>query len=405
MLTERDYLLYLSSLLEIGTLTASHLMKHFGSAENVCKADPEEIKLLISANMADKLHRVIKKEEIEERVTKYKERLKEAGIGYIMLTDELYPDSLRYIDDPPEILYYKGNIELLKEKNMIAMVGSRQATSYGRDAAELVASQLASAGVVVVSGLAYGIDTSSHKGAIAAGGHTIGVSGCGINIIYPHGNKQLYEKMYMNHLVISENGLDVQSYGFNFPLRNRIISGLSRGVVVVEAREKSGSLITADMALMQGRNVYAIPGRINDPLSKGTNRLIREGATLVDNADVILEDILGVSAYEPQFDEIRQIDTKWQSDSKWQSSSMQQGDTKRQNSGKQGFGNQCISIKLSEEEQRIFDAVSNDPIFIDDIVTASGVAMPRCIAGLVKLKSYELIVEAERGYYKRKLRV
>ena len=274
MLTERDYLLYLSSILEIGTLTASHLMKHFGSAENVCMADPYEINLLINGNMADKLQRIIKRDEIEKRVASYKERLEKEKIGYIMLGDELYPELLACIDDPPEVLYYKGDIGLLRQKNMIAMVGSRQATVYGREAAELISSQLASTGVVVVSGLAYGIDTSSHRGAIKAGGRTIGVSGCGINIIYPHGNRQLYEKMYSDQLVISENGLDVPSYGFNFPLRNRIISGLSKGVVVVEAREKSGSLITAEIALLQGRNVYAIPGRINDPLSKGTNRLI-----------------------------------------------------------------------------------------------------------------------------------
>ncbi len=378
MLTERDYLLYLSSILEIGTLTASHLMKHFGSAENVCMADPYEINLLINGNMADKLQRIIKRDEIEKRVASYKERLEKEKIGYIMLGDELYPELLACIDDPPEVLYYKGDIGLLRQKNMIAMVGSRQATVYGREAAELISSQLASTGVVVVSGLAYGIDTSSHRGAIKAGGRTIGVSGCGINIIYPHGNRQLYEKMYSDQLVISENGLDVPSYGFNFPLRNRIISGLSKGVVVVEAREKSGSLITAEIALLQGRNVYAIPGRINDPLSKGTNRLIREGATLVDNADVILEDVLGVSVYRPQFDE---------------------------KSGGKGDEKKSISEEFfTDEERKVLEAVPNDPVYIDDIVAASGVVMPRCIAALITLRKKGVIAETERGYYHRVLK-
>ncbi|MBR1675038.1 MAG: DNA-processing protein DprA [Eubacterium sp.] len=374
MLSERDYLLYLSSILEIGTMTASHLMKHFGSAERVCMADENEMNLLINGSMADKLQSVIKREEIEERVASYKERLQKEGIGYIMRGDKEYPKLLDCIDDPPEILYFKGNINLLKEKNMIAMVGSRQATIYGREAAELISSQLAAAGVVVVSGLAYGIDTASHRGAIKAKGKTIGVSGCGINIIYPHGNRQLYENMYKDQLVISENGLDVPSYGFNFPLRNRIISGLSRGVVVVEAREKSGSLITAEMALLQGRNVYAIPGRINDPLSKGTNRLIREGATLVDNADVIMEDILGVSGYKPKYE-------------------------KKEEKNEQG-----LFFKLSEEEVKVFEAVTTDPVYIDDIVSVSGVAMPRCIAALITLRKAGLIAETERGYYHRMLK-
>ena len=374
MLSERDYLLYLSSILEIGTMTASHLMKHFDSAERVCMADENEMNLLINGSMADKLQSVIKREEIEERVASYKERLQKEGIGYIMRGDKEYPKMFDCIDDPPEILYFKGNINLLKEKNMIAMVGSRQATIYGREAAELISSQLAAAGVVVVSGLAYGIDTASHRGAIKAKGKTIGVSGCGINIIYPHGNRQLYENMYKDQLVISENGLDVPSYGFNFPLRNRIISGLSRGVVVVEAREKSGSLITAEMALLQGRNVYAIPGRINDPLSKGTNRLIREGATLVDNADVIMEDILGVSGYKPKYE-------------------------KKEEKNEQG-----LFFKLSEEEVKVFEAVTTDPVYIDDIVSVSGVAMPRCIAALITLRKAGLIAETERGYYHRMLK-
>ena len=403
MITERDYLLFLAGINELGTVSLSTLIEHFGSARAVCKADAEEFKLLITGNMAEKLGQLLSGDDIEERVYRYKERIKEEGYGYIMLDDPEYPERLKSIIDPPRIIFYKGQPDILNMPYMIAMVGSRQATEYGREAAQHIASGLAKAGVVVVSGLAYGIDTASHKGAIKGGGKTIGVSGCGINYIYPKGNELLYRKMYEEHLVISENGLDIPSFAYNFPLRNRIISGLCQGTIVVEARERSGSLITADQALLQGRNIYAVPGRLNDPLSAGTNRLIRNGATLVDDVDVILEDLMGVSQYEQHCVNKEKKESLTGAVSGSRRNKVTNNNTGDNTSG----GRICergLLTQFSAAEEKIYECISSDPIFIDDIVKMSGIGLAMCIAGLIKLKSLGLIAEVERGYYQRTIR-
>ncbi|MCR4608176.1 MAG: DNA-processing protein DprA [Eubacterium sp.] len=399
MITERDYLLYLAGLNEIGTVSLSTLIDYFGSAEAVCKADTKEFKLLIAGSMAEKLSQLLSGEDIEERICSYKERMEREGFGYIMLEDPEYPDRLKEIADAPRVLFYKGRIDILKAPYMIAMVGSRQASEYGREAAKLLASELAKAGVVIVSGLAYGIDTASHKGAIRGGGRTIGVSGCGINYIYPKGNELLYRKMYDEHLIISENGLDVPAFAYNFPLRNRIISGLCQGTVVIEAREKSGSLITADQALLQGRNIYAVPGRINDPLSTGTNRLIRDGAMLVDKIDIILEDLMGVSEVNNDTSYNKSNCPAGSSDASYQAG------TNGYNypGGRTSDGRNVLS-RLSAGEEEIYKVITNEPQFIDDIVRASGIGLAMCIAGLINLKRNGLVTEVERGYYRRTLR-
>ena len=399
MITERDYLLYLAGLNEIGTVSLSTLIDYFGSAEAVCKADTEEFKLLIAGSMAEKLSQLLSGEDIEERLCSYKERMEREGFGYIMLEDPEYPDRLKEIADAPRVLFYKGRIDILKAPYMIAMVGSRQASEYGREAAKLLASELAKAGVVIVSGLAYGIDTASHKGAIRGGGRTIGVSGCGINYIYPKGNELLYRKMYDEHLIISENGLDVPSFAYNFPLRNRIISGLCQGTVVIEAREKSGSLITADQALLQGRNIYAVPGRINDPLSTGTNRLIRDGATLVDKIDIILEDLMGVSEVNNDTSYNKSNCPAGSSDASYQA-----GTNGYNYSGGRTSDVRNVLSRLSAGEEEIFKVITNEPQFIDDIVRASGIGLAMCIAGLINLKRNGLVTEVERGYYRRTMR-
>ena len=399
MITERDYLLYLAGLNEIGTVSLSTLIDYFGSAEAVCKADTEEFKLLIAGSMAEKLSQLLSGEDIEERICSYKERMEREGFGYIMLEDPEYPDRLKEIADAPRVLFYKGRIDILKAPYMIAMVGSRQASEYGREAAKLLASELAKAGVVIVSGLAYGIDTASHKGAIRGGGRTIGVSGCGINYIYPKGNELLYRKMYDEHLIISENGLDVPSFAYNFPLRNRIISGLCQGTVVIEAREKSGSLITADQALLQGRNIYAVPGRINDPLSTGTNRLIRDGATLVDKIDIILEDLMGVSEVNNDTSYNKSNCPAGSSDASYQA-----GTNGYNYSGGRTSDGRNVLSRLSAGEEEIYKVITNEPQFIDDIVRASGIGLAMCIAGLINLKRNGLVTEVERGYYRRTMR-
>jgi len=219
-----------------------------------------------------------------------KEYMLRNGIKEIRYDDVEYPEALKNIYDPPEMLYRKGSI-LERDANAVAIVGSRKCTPYGAAAAEKLAFDLASRGVTVVSGMAQGIDAASHNGAIKAGGRTIAVMGSGFKHIYPPGSHALAESIASCGAVITEFPPDKMPDKSTFPRRNRIISGLSRGVVVVEAASRSGTSITARLALEQGREVLAVPGRIDSPTSAGTNRLIAEGARIVTSADDIIEEL------------------------------------------------------------------------------------------------------------------
>jgi DNA processing protein len=198
-----------------------------------------------------------------------------------------YPPALRTIADCPVVLYCRGHLNYL-QRRAVAIIGSRSASDYGKRIATGLAAELAIMGITIVSGAAYGIDAAAHGGAMAAGGATVGVLGCGLDVIYPRSHANLFRDITDKGLLISEYPFGTQPEGFRFPARNRIISGLVEGVVVVEATEKSGSLITARLALDQGREVFAVPGRIDSPKSAGTHRLIQQGAYLVHTVDDIL---------------------------------------------------------------------------------------------------------------------
>ncbi len=216
---------------------------------------------------------------------------KNVKIETITKDNSYYPESLKNVFDPPEKLYCAGNIEILKSKKLIAIIGCREYTEYGRLIAETISYTLSEAGIIVVSGCARGIDSFAHKGAVKAGKPTIAVLGNGLNYIYPPENKELEEQILKNSgLIISEYPIGTKPSKETFPRRNRIISGLSDGVLVVEAKKKSGSLITVDYALEQGKNIYAIPGNIININSEGTNELIKQGAKMVTQINDILED-------------------------------------------------------------------------------------------------------------------
>lgn len=215
------------------------------------------------------------------------ERLHKGGADAICFDDPRYPFLLKEISDPPQVLYVQGRIELL-DSPCLAMVGSRAATAYGKRSSFVLAKELASFDVTVVSGLAAGIDSEAHRGALSVQGATIGVLGCGLDVVYPKQNSGLYNQIRKDGLLVSEYPLGTRPDSFRFPARNRIISGLSRGVLVVEAARKSGSLITAEMALDEGREVFAVPGQIDSFKSSGTHWLLQEGAKLVQSADDIL---------------------------------------------------------------------------------------------------------------------
>jgi DNA processing protein len=210
----------------------------------------------------------------------------------LTLADDDYPELLRHLPDPPLALFYRGNTALLK-KPAVAMVGSRRASAYGLNAARHLAGQLAIAGVTVISGLARGIDAASHEAALDAGGDTIAVLGTGIDVVYPRSNKKLFRAIEERGLIVTEFAPAMPPLSANFPIRNRIISGLAMATVIVEATGRSGSLITARTAAEQGRNVCAVPGTIFAAGAEGTNRLIQYGAKLVHDVNDILEEVPG----------------------------------------------------------------------------------------------------------------
>lgn len=218
------------------------------------------------------------------------EKLLHLNISLLPQTSPLYPDHLLQIHDPPLALFYRGDPSCLSSP-VVALIGSRACSDYGRRVSGIFASELAARGVTVISGVAYGIDGAAHKGALAAGGKTAGVLGCGLDVVYPGKHGHLYESIAAQGVLLSEYPLATRPDGFRFPARNRIISGLASAVVVVEATEQSGSLITARLALDQGRDVFAVPGRVDSVKSSGTHRLIQQGAYLVHSVQDIFDEL------------------------------------------------------------------------------------------------------------------
>ena len=224
------------------------------------------------------------------------------NVRRIEINDKEYPGNLKNIYNPPASLFIKGNI-LTCDENSIAIVGTREATSYGMEQCEKISYELAKRDITIVSGMARGIDTAAHKGALKAGGRTVAVMGSGHNHIYPPENKSLYDEIVRRGAVISEFSNDTKPLRENFPKRNRIISGLSKGVLVIEAPTRSGALITTNFAVEQGREVFAMPGNINSVNSSGTNKLIKEGAKLVESVWDILEELERIISFKKIDDE------------------------------------------------------------------------------------------------------
>jgi DNA processing protein len=272
----------------IGPRKATQLLEKFGSADNVFHARRGELE---SLRLKPETIVSIIKREFHDKAEEELEKVKESGGDILILDDGSYPYLLREIADPPITLYVKGNWAECFDAPCIAIVGSRRASTYGANAAEMLARDLASNGVCVISGLARGIDTAAHRGALRGKGKTIAVLGTGINQIYPKENARLVEEILdSGGAVVSQFPLETPPLRDNFPYRNRIISGLSLGVLIVEASERSGSLITARLAMEQNREVLAVPGNITSKNSFGTNYLIKSGAKLVQQwQDVVAE--------------------------------------------------------------------------------------------------------------------
>lgn len=270
----------------LGTRISKKLLDRFRSPEAIFRASRTELE---GSGMSAAVAQSVASGCTFEDAATQQEKIKETGTVLVTVGDPRYPAALREIYDPPILLFARGRVELL-ESIMLAIVGTRRPTPYGLAVAERLAADLAQAGLTIVSGMARGIDTAAHKGALAAGGNTVAVLGCGVDVVYPSENRKLAADLAVKGLLISEFPMGSTAFPQNFPIRNRIVSGLSAGVIVVEGAQYSGSAITAKLAMDQGREVFAVPGNITSKLSWGPNLLIKQGAKLVqDWNDVIAE--------------------------------------------------------------------------------------------------------------------
>ena len=327
----------------IGSILLGRLVTAAGSAEAACSADSgllnsvEGIGSVKGANILRSLR------QASDAAEKEMARCRENGVNLICQDDAEYPTLLKVIPDPPAVLYVRGTLEA-RDLNGVAIVGSRRCSHYGREQAERFGTLLAQAGVTVISGGARGVDSAAHRGAIAApGGRTIVVLGCGVDVAYPPENEALFKQVATRGAVISEFALETPPMKENFPRRNRIISGMSRGVLVVEADVASGALITARQAGDEhGRPVFALPGRVDNPMSAGPHALIRDGATLITNLEEIFEGLgpLPHHVLETELAEPRV----------------------------EAPAEPPVAANLTEQQNRILREISRDPIALDLII-------------------------------------
>ena len=291
---EEFYLMWLTHIEGIGFKRANQLLEHFGSAEAIWQAEPAEIRKIAS----DKTGELIITSRDEDQLNEWIIELEEKQIDFYSYWHPRYPKMLKEIYNPPLGIYVRGELPD-DDIDTVAIIGARKCSRYGATVAHDIAKDLGKANIVVVSGMARGIDSEGHRGILDGGGKTIAVLGCGVDICYPSENRQLMERIIENGCIVSEYPPGMPAVPGNFPARNRIIAGLSKMVVVVEAGKKSGTLITADMALDYGRDVYVVPGNVTSALSYGTNALIKQGCPIItEGSDILMA--LGITYKEEE---------------------------------------------------------------------------------------------------------
>lgn len=284
-------------------------------------------------------------------------------VDIIGIEDKNYPQNLKYIYDPPKTLYVKGKITE-EDRLAVAIIGTRRPSLYGMQMAEHLATDLSQRGITIVSGGARGIDSCAHRAAIKAGARTICVLGCGIDIVYPPENRGLFEDISQSGAVISEFEMSTPPNKYNFPRRNRLISGLSLGVVVVEAAEKSGTMTTVTHALEQGREIFSVPGRADTATSKGTNRLLKEGAKLIESADDIISELEPLKV-------LKNLTCR-------------------------------KALDLQEPEKSVYDLISFEPVQFDDILQKSNLQQVKIYSVLTSLELKQAIKRLPGNYFIRK---
>ena len=337
---------------QMGPVRLRRLLDAFGSAEKILLARPDQLSAIdgITRPLADNLA------HWQDHADPTAELQKAAGLGAHVITakDDEYPAALREIHDPPIVLYVRGTLTG-RDRHAVAIVGSRKASHYATESAKKLSFQIAYAGLTVVSGLARGIDTAAHQGALAAKGRTIAVIGAGLGHLYPPENAELADRIATSGAVISEFPIDTKPDRQTFPIRNRIVTGMSFGVLVAEAGANSGALISANMAADQGRTLYAIPGRIDSPSALGSNRLIQQGAKLVITVADILDDLPLVFSKQPDLSVA------------------------------------FTPADLTPEQQKILAALGTDETSLDSVIATSGLTAAAVSSTLLALEIRKLV--------------
>ena len=363
--TDQELLIGLNLIPQLSPKRAKRLFTRFETFQEIWDAPAAKLGAIFGSSVIGEAIASGRKESaIDEELA----RADELGVRIVTLVDPEYPSLLREIDDPPLVLYVRGKLPIDANRSM-AVVGTRRGTRYGKMIAARFASQLALKGIIVISGLAAGIDAAAHQGALDVGGHTVAVMGCGIDYPYPKRNQPIFHKIVETGTVLSEYPLGMKPAKWTFPQRNRILAGLSRGILVVQAPERSGALITARLGLEQGREVFAVPGNINTLTSAGTNRLIKDGAKLIDSIDDVLfefPDLRTLRASEPDDEGEKEV-------------------------------------SLSDPERRVYELIGLEPVHIDDIIARGDLSPTEASHILLLLQLESLIEEAEGGRYIRKL--
>ncbi len=362
----------------VGPVTFAKLIKHFGSVDRALGASVGELAKIdgISFKTAEQIVRTRNKSDVTAEL----ELAQKHGVWIIHSDDKRYPPVLKRIYDPPPVLYVKGS--LTGADNLcIAIVGSRRCSLYGQEQSSRFAHLLSSAGFTICSGMARGIDTAAHQGALSAGGRTIAVQGCGLANIFPPENNKLFELIVESGACISELPLQYEPLSENFPPRNRIIAGLSLGTIVVEAGFRSGALITAKMAMESNREVMAVPGKIDSPLSRGCHQLLKQGATLIEST----EDVMEALGYIGE-----QLKNHTAAAAKKASEKIE---TPLFDVGR---------LNLSDSERRVYDCLTKEPLHLDEIITSANLTPGSINASLISLQLKGLIKQLPGSLFIRK---
>ncbi len=361
----------------VGPTTFAKLIKHFGSADRALGASVSELAKINGVGFKTAEQIAGTRNKFDE--TAELELAEKLGVWIINLDDERYPPVLKQIYDPPPVLYIKGT--LTSSDNLcIAIVGSRRCSLYGQEQSSRLAYLLSSAGFTICSGMARGIDTAAHQGALSAGGRTIAVQGCGLANIFPPENKKLFELISESGACISELPLRYEPLSENFPSRNRIIAGLSLGTIVVEAGLYSGALITARAELENNREVMAVPGKIDSPLSKGAHQLIKQGAKLIESVEDVME-ALGYIGEQLQ-------------------SHVSTAAVKASERIETPLFD-VSQLNISEAEKTIYDCLSKEPLHIEQLIAGTKLTAGSISAGLISLRLKGLIKQLPGSLFLR----